>query len=154
MAASAICNARCGVASSIPVTKLRIFARPFQRCLPSARVTLARHLPNPRSNAWMVYCLYCIDVRSGRQGGLTASPLVPLPALSLTRAKRGPKSGKPVGPRVPGGSCCRFPHRSGQHHLSLLFVCDHFERDLCNIVFIGTFCLAFVCCLFFVWCLF
>jgi hypothetical protein len=36
----------------------------------------------------------------------------------------------------------------GQHRLSVLFVFDHFERDLCNIVSIGTFCLIFVCCLF------
>jgi hypothetical protein len=42
----------------------------------------------------------------------------------------------------------------GQHRLSVLFVFDHFERDLCNIVSIGTFCLIFVCCLFFVFCLF
>ena len=57
---SAICNARCGVVASIPVTKLRIFARPFQRNLPSVRRTLARHFPNSRSNAWTVYRLYCI----------------------------------------------------------------------------------------------
>jgi hypothetical protein len=60
MAVSAICNARCGVVASVPVTKLRILARPFQRSLPSVRLTLARHFPNSRSNVWTVYCLYCI----------------------------------------------------------------------------------------------
>jgi hypothetical protein len=58
--ASAIRNARCGVIASIPVTKLRIIAIPFQSSLPSMRRTLARHLPNSRSNVWTVYFLYFI----------------------------------------------------------------------------------------------
>jgi hypothetical protein len=59
MAASAIRNARCGVVASTPVTKLRILVRPFQRSLPSVRLTLARHFPS-RSNVWTLYFLYCI----------------------------------------------------------------------------------------------
>jgi hypothetical protein len=60
MAVTAICIARSGVVASIPVTNSRIFARPFQRSLPSVRRTLARHFPGSRSNAWTVNFLYSI----------------------------------------------------------------------------------------------
>jgi len=91
-----------------------------------------------------------------RQGGLTAAPLVPLPALFLTRAKKGPQVRKDSGAPSPGASCCRFPHRSGQHHLSVLVVCDPFVGDVWHYVSTGTLvvvCLLFVCCLLFVYCL-
>jgi len=63
--------------------------------------------------------------------------------------KRGP--GRQVGPQVQERHAAASPLKRSAR-FSVLFVCDHFVRNLRNSVSDGTFCLVFVCCLLLVCC--